>query len=415
MDTKHLEQLTDAQLLETAHSLAARERAATAELIAALAEVDARRLYLGLGYSSMFAFCTARLRLSESAAYARIEAARVAVRFPLVFELLRDGSINLTTVSLLAPHLTEKNHEAVLRAAIHGSKREVEVQIAALRPAPPVPVIVRKRPQPRALTMQAEPMRIPISPAADPPGAMPPAHPPQPMPAAHAPQPIPNAHAPRPMSAAHAPRPTTVAPLSPERYKLQVTISRETHDKLRRAQNLLRHSVPDGDVADILDRALTLLVEKLEKQKCGSGAMSSPSGAARTAGATRTAMKTPRETPRETPMETPRIPRETPRKPPRRPRGDRSRHVPASVRREVWTRDGGQCAFVGTDGRCPARAWLEFHHVVPYADGGATNASNLQLRCRAHNQYEGELMFGPLKARESSIGYSPYPTGSGPS
>jgi 5-methylcytosine-specific restriction endonuclease McrA len=392
MDTKYLGHLTDAQLLETAHSLAAHERAATADLIAALAEVDARRLYLGLGYSSMFAFCTARLRLSESAAYARIEAARVAVRLPLVFELLRDGSINLTTVSLLAPHLTEENHEAVLRAAIHRSKRDVEIQRAALRPAPPVPVIVRKLPQPRALTMQAE--HMPIWPVADPPRAMPPAHPPQPVPAAH------------------APRPTTVAPLSPERYKLQVTISRETHDKLRRAQNLLRHSVPDGDVADILDRALTLLVEKLEKRKCGSGAVSSQSGPLSSpSGATRTAMKTPRETPREPP----RIPMETPRKPRRLPRGDRSRHVPASVRREVWARDGGQCAFVGTDGRCPARAWLEFHHVVPYADGGAANASNLQLRCRAHNQYEGELMFGPLKARESSIGYSPYPTGSGPS
>ena len=65
MDTKSPARLTDAQLLETVHSLAARERTATAELIATLAEVDARRLYLGLGYSSMFAFCTASLRLSE--------------------------------------------------------------------------------------------------------------------------------------------------------------------------------------------------------------------------------------------------------------------------------------------------------------------------------------------------------------
>ena len=49
-------------------SLAARERTATAELIAALSEVEARRLYLGLGYSSMFAFSTMSLRLSQSAA-----------------------------------------------------------------------------------------------------------------------------------------------------------------------------------------------------------------------------------------------------------------------------------------------------------------------------------------------------------
>ena len=154
---------------------------------------------------------------------------------------------------------------------------------------------------------------------------------------------------------------------------MQVRISRETHDKLRLAQNLLRHSVPDGDVAVILDRALTVLLDKLEKQKCGSG---------------KTHVK-----------------RKTPMKAPRRPRADRSRHVPASVRREVWAHDGGHCAFVGSDGRCPERNWLEFHHVVPYA-GGVTNASNLQLRCRAHNQYEAELTFGPSRLRESSIGYS---------
>ena len=55
-----------------------------------------------------------------------------------------------------------------------------------------------------------------------------------------------------------------------------------------------------------------------------------------------------------------------------------------------------QCAFVGNDCRCPASAWLEFHHVVPYADGGITNASKLQLRSRARNHYEAELTFGRL-------------------
>jgi hypothetical protein len=399
MNTNHLGRLTDAQLLDTAHSLAARERTATAELIAALSEVEARRLYLGLGYSSMFAFCTMRLRLSESAAYARIEAARMAVRFPVILELLLDGSVNLTTVSLLVPHLTEENHAAVLRAAIHKSKREVEVQIAALRPAPPVPAIVRKLPQPRALTEVGQP----------PPTEGLQALPPQLAPAAHPAQPAPPAH---------PPNLAKVAPLSPERYKMQVTISRETHDKLRRAQNLLRHSVPDGDVAEILDRALTLLVEKLEKQKCGSCAAPATSAARPpTSGTMPTTSGTARTISGKTPTtygSTP-VKRETARKTPRSPNADRSRYVPASVRREVWARDGGQCAFIGTDGRCPERAWLEFHHVVPYADGGATNAANLQLRCRAHNHHEGELMFGPWRARESSIGYSPHSTGSRPS
>jgi hypothetical protein len=69
----------------------------------------------------------------------------------------------------------------------------------------------------------------------------------------------------------------------------------------------------------------------------------------------------------------------------------------------------------GTDRRCTERGWLELHHIVPFADGGATDASNLQLRCRAHNQYAAELIFGPWTVRETPIGYSSLFTGSGPS
>jgi 5-methylcytosine-specific restriction endonuclease McrA len=65
----------------------------------------------------------------------------------------------------------------------------------------------------------------------------------------------------------------------------------------------------------------------------------------------------------------------------------------------VWRRDDGRCAFVGTHGRCTERGTLEFHHVQPYAAGGVTSIDNLQLRCRAHNQYEAEQFFGPTADR----------------
>lgn len=136
MDTPDLADLTDAQLITEVHARAERERTATGALIAAVAEVDLRRLYLGLGYSSLFVFCTKRLHLSERAAYGRITAARAARRFPMVLTLLENGSVTLTTVTLLAPHLTAKNHVDVLAAAVHKSKREVECQVAGLNPQP---------------------------------------------------------------------------------------------------------------------------------------------------------------------------------------------------------------------------------------------------------------------------------------
>src|SRR5438067_5048923 len=98
--------LSDTRLLDEVLALASRERESTAQLIACLAETDARRLYLGEVCSSLFTYCTQVLRLSEHAAYGRIRAARAATtRFPGILDLLADGSITLTTVCLLARHV----------------------------------------------------------------------------------------------------------------------------------------------------------------------------------------------------------------------------------------------------------------------------------------------------------------------
>ena len=73
-----------------------------------------------------------------------------------------------------------------------------------------------------------------------------------------------------------------------------------------------------------------------------------------------------------------------------------SRHIPADVKRAVWRRDAGQCAFVGLTGRrCSERTFLELHHVQPYAKRGPATVTNIALRCWRHNQYEAELIFGP--------------------
>jgi len=336
-------------LLAETIRLAAEERLATGRLIAALAEVDARKLYLGEGCSSLFVYCTRVLHLSEHAAYSRIEAARAAQRFPRILELLIDGSLTLTTVMLLAPQLTEDNHRVALDAACHKSKREVELQVAALRPLPPVAGSIRKLPQRKCTGATADVAQeceaawtaVPIMPAA--------------------------IARPSDTRASVPVKPPVVKPLSPEHYKIQFTMSRDMHEKLRRAQDLLRHSIPDGDPAKIFDKALTLLLTSVEKKKLAATAK-------------------PRDN--------------------RSAQGRSPRHIPASVRRAVWSRDEGRCAFVGRNDRCDERGFLEFHHRQPFASGGATIADNLELRCRAHNAYEAELFFGPFLTREERATYA---------
>jgi hypothetical protein len=64
------------------------------------------------------------------------------------------------------------------------------------------------------------------------------------------------------------------------------------------------------------------------------------------------------------------------------------------VRRSVWIRDLGSCAFVGQNGRrCSERAFVEFHHARPFAIGGAPTVSNIELRCGRHNRHEAKVFF----------------------
>src|SRR5688500_11580176 len=82
-----------------------------------------------------------------------------------------------------------------------------------------------------------------------------------------------------------------------------------------------------------------------------------------------------------------------------RERAHPSRHIPREVKRAVWQRDGGQCAFVAPGAqRCTERTFLEYHHVQPYAIRGPATVANITLRCRRHNQYEAGDIFGPYCA-----------------
>lgn len=333
-----LSRLSNAELLEEARRLAASECQATAALVRCLIEVEDRGLHLAGGWGSMFVYCTDVLHLCEGAAYNRIHAARMGRKHPVILERLADGSVTLTAIRLLGPHLTADNCERVLGLAKHAKKRAIEELIASLAPKPDVATVIRKLPQPAAALAATAPTSVEPS-----------ARPPEPARCMPAPAPVNTRQ--------------VVQPLAPERYKLQLTIARETHDTLRQLQHLMRHAIPDGDPSRIIDRALTLLLEDVLRQKCG-------------------ATKSPRAGAVEC---------------------SDSRGIRAAVRRAVWARDGGRCAFVGTHGRCTETAFLEYHHRQPFAAGGKATVENIELRCRAHNAYEAHLFFTGDVVRESDV------------
>src|SRR5436189_1518147 len=90
--------LTDGELMSEVTRLAGDERGVTARLIAHLAEVDARELFVPAGFTSLYIYCHEGLGFSEDAAYNRKTAAQVARRFPVVLGLLADGRLTLTAL-----------------------------------------------------------------------------------------------------------------------------------------------------------------------------------------------------------------------------------------------------------------------------------------------------------------------------
>src|SRR6267378_143259 len=142
--------LSDQALLARLETLAGKERASSVELVAHLAALESRpALFAAQGYGSLFSYCTQALRLSEDAACNRIEAARACRRFPLILELLASGSLTLTSVRLLARHLTVQNHQSVLAKARGKRRHEIEALVAELAPRPDLPSAVRKLPCPK--------------------------------------------------------------------------------------------------------------------------------------------------------------------------------------------------------------------------------------------------------------------------
>src|SRR5687768_431250 len=131
--------LTDDALIAKIEALAAAERTATACLIAHLAELEARKLHLAYGFRSLFGYCRHVLHCSEHEAYNRMEVVHAARRFPVILTMLADGLLHLTAVRLLAPHLKDQDHLALLAGCIHNSRREIVKRLANWFPSADVP------------------------------------------------------------------------------------------------------------------------------------------------------------------------------------------------------------------------------------------------------------------------------------
>lgn len=374
--------LSDGDLLSGLSHVLRVSRRTAAEVVAHLGEVESRRLHLLGGYASMFAYCVSRLGMSEDEAYRRIEVARLVRRFPLLFNQLANGHVSLTVAALLKSHLTSANHEALLAAVSSKTVQQAREVLACWFPRPDVMPLIRKLP---TREEHGAVSSVEVAPAGERPdsGGVPLGSPGAVEPVVGTPhaaasvctEPGPCVAVPPRLAASRR-----LEPLSPGRYELQLTAGAELKRKLELARDLLRHAVPSGDLAEILERALDLLLERTMKRRF---ALTAPSKA--DAPSTRPTSTVEADAVAPPPKGTE----------PAAARPSTRTHLPNEVRRTVFTRDQGRCTWEGPDGtRCNSRAWLEHDHVTPRGQGGSNAAANIRIRCRPHNRLAAEQAYG---------------------
>jgi 5-methylcytosine-specific restriction endonuclease McrA len=274
-----------------------RDRQSVAMFLVYLGEFDAQQLYLPDAYPSMYAYCRGAMGLAHDAATRRIHAARYARRFPVLIDAIADGRIELSAVGLLGPHMNEGNAAALVELA--AGKSCVEIR----------QVLERELGLNRVAGGDESGNELG----------------------------------------------SNRVPQGAKRHELRGLLSPDVQELLDRAHDGLSHTVGFQDSQEVLRRALTLLVEQIERERFAAT-----------------------DAPRECTSESD------------------GRYIPADIQREVHERDGGKCTFVSESGRrCESRELIQFDHRVPLAKGGETTADNLRLLCRPHNQFEAKREYGP--------------------
>ncbi|MCK4351232.1 MAG: hypothetical protein KAX13_10250 [Candidatus Krumholzibacteria bacterium] len=131
---KQLEGLSDKKLLSELEKLDYKERRLKVLVLLYLSELDKRKLYLPLGFSSLFDFCTYHLRYTRATAARRIRAARATTKYPEALSMLLSGEINITTLSMISDILDQDNHKEIFSEIMGKSTRQVELLVSRHRP-----------------------------------------------------------------------------------------------------------------------------------------------------------------------------------------------------------------------------------------------------------------------------------------
>lgn len=372
---QNLKQLSPNALRDFVKVAAQNERDHLVQVLHGLQEIDCRRLFLEWGFSNLHQFCVDVLGYSEGSAARRVQASRLLKDLPEVKAKLVDGTLSLSVAAQAqtffyreaktASAYTPDQKREVLKALDHKTSRETERELLKLSP--------QSLPQEK------------------------------------------------------------IRQLTPEHQELRVILDSEMLAAVDEFRALASHQLGNseritngtqpasGHFQEVFRLALKMATESLRKKKLGVDRKPKTGAQPTTKGEAATAPKTPAGPPdihNSTPTSEQNLASQShlsskqmpaaqpvPTSGPASTSTRTSRFIPVAVKRAVWERDGGTCAYVDpvTKRRCQSKVQLEFdHYPTPYAHGGGSTIENLRLACCRHNAYGAEKIFGKRSERRDS-------------
>jgi len=339
-----LQDLSDAEFMRQFDRNADVEHVSNINTLHFLNELERRKLFLDLGYSSAFDYCVRNLKCSSSAAGRQIQAARCIRRHPEFLDLLRDRDVCVTTLAFIEPILTDDNKNEILHRVRGASRREVERLVSEYRPSVGLRDRIRfvQLPAPVAGNIDTALFERQLTRGSD-------------------------------------------APVCQERWSelqrvyVQFLADQEFLELFEEVQALMSNQ----GAASFSEIMKTVLTEYRDRHSPAARqkrrVAKRVNGAASIADAGRTGANGP----------------DSHRWEWKKAQVESSRHIPDETRDEVFVRDKGRCSFVAPDGTpCECRKGLQIDHIRPYAAGGTHEPHNLRLLCGAHNRLAAERTLG---------------------
>ncbi len=345
-----LRDLSNTELTEKLKSLIQKEREVLNQVLEHLEEMERRRLYLKLGFSSLFEYCLVELGYSEGAAQRRISSMRLIKEIPQAKEKLETGELNLTTLSMAQSFFKREEKEQrtkytsiekheLLKTLEAKSKREVEKELIKISPLSALP---------------KEKERL----------------------------------------------------ITSDRFEIKFTVTQNQMNKLNRLKELKPNLVSNQEALDwLLDRVLKQIdpmeFTKSKGSKTNNRVMNSKNQTRKSRVTKKSGDSTPKEIDNETnkPMDEKSEIRVCPKDTNKVKKTSLRKYISRSKKAFIWKNAKAQCEYVSpiTQKRCSSRSNLQIDHIQPIGLGGTDDITNLRLLCQQHNLFEAVEDYGSKK------------------